>query len=65
MTITRFIFGPGVREPPCRKGRLPGRMEVAVIREVRHVIVEAIKAGDKTIEHDETPAIEDKSDRDP
>jgi hypothetical protein len=40
-------------------------MEVAVIREVRHVIVEAIKAGDKTIEHDETPAIEDKSDRDP
>jgi hypothetical protein len=33
---------------------------------VRHVIVEAIKAGDeKTIEHDETPAIEDKSDRDP
>ena len=35
------------------------------IREVRHVIVGAIKAGDKAIEHDETPAIEDKSDRDP
>jgi hypothetical protein len=28
------------------------------IREVRHVIVGAIKAGDKAIEHDETPAIE-------
>jgi Family of unknown function (DUF5681) len=31
------------------------------IREIRHVIVEAVKADDKTIEHDETPAIEDKS----
>jgi Family of unknown function (DUF5681) len=31
------------------------------IREIRHVIVEA----NKTIEHDETPAIEDKSDRTP
>jgi Family of unknown function (DUF5681) len=28
------------------------------IREVRHVIVGAIKAGDKAIEHDETPVIE-------
>ena len=35
------------------------------IREVRHVIVGAIKADDKVIEHDETPAIEDKSNRDP
>jgi hypothetical protein len=35
------------------------------IREVRHVIVGAIKADDKAIEHDEIPAIEDKSDRDP
>jgi hypothetical protein len=42
--------------------------EPLTIREVRHVIVEAIKAGDKAIEHDETPAIEhlgatDASDR--
>jgi hypothetical protein len=35
------------------------------IREIRHVIVEAVKADDKAIEHDETPAIEDKSDRTP
>jgi hypothetical protein len=35
------------------------------IREVRHVIVGAIQAGDKEIDHDEIPAIEDKSDRDP
>jgi hypothetical protein len=28
------------------------------IREIRHVIVEAVKADDKAIEHDETPAIE-------
>jgi Family of unknown function (DUF5681) len=35
------------------------------IREVRHVIVGAIKADDKAIEHDETRAIEDKSDREP
>jgi hypothetical protein len=33
------------------------------IREIRHVIVGA--TGDRAIEHDETPAIEDKSDRDP
>jgi hypothetical protein len=33
------------------------------IREVRHVIVGA--TGDKEIDHDEIPAIEDKSDRDP
>jgi Family of unknown function (DUF5681) len=33
------------------------------IREIRHVIVEA--TGDKAIEHDETPAIEDQSDRTP
>jgi Family of unknown function (DUF5681) len=33
------------------------------IREIRHVIVGA--ADDKAIEHDETPAIEDKSDRTP
>jgi hypothetical protein len=33
------------------------------IREVRHVIVEAIKAGDKEIDHDKIPAIEDKPDR--
>jgi Family of unknown function (DUF5681) len=39
--------------------------EPLTIREVRHVIVGAIKAGDKAIEHEETPAIEDKSDRDP
>ena len=31
------------------------------IREIRHVIVEAVRVGDKAIEHDETPAIEDKS----
>ena len=35
------------------------------IREIRHVIVEAVKADDKAIEHDETPAIQDKSDRTP
>ena len=28
------------------------------IREIRHVIVEAVNAGDKAIEHDDTPAIE-------
>jgi hypothetical protein len=27
------------------------------IREIRHVIVEAVKADDKVIEHDDTPAI--------
>jgi hypothetical protein len=50
-------------------GLLPKEMlikdEPLKIREVRHVIVGAIKADDKAIEHDETPAIEDKSDRDP
>jgi hypothetical protein len=39
--------------------------EPLTIREVRHVIVEAIKASDKEIDHDENPAIEDKSDREP
>ena len=28
------------------------------IREIRHVIVEAVRAGDTAIKHDETPAIE-------
>jgi hypothetical protein len=50
-------------------GLLPKEMHIQdvplTIREVRHVIVGAIKAGDKAIEHEETPAIEDKSDRDP
>jgi hypothetical protein len=50
-------------------GLLPKEMHVKdeplTIREVRHVIVEAIKAGDKETDHDEIPAIEDKSDRDP
>jgi hypothetical protein len=35
------------------------------IREVRHVIVGAIKAGDKAIEHDESPAIEHLGAADP
>jgi hypothetical protein len=46
-------------------GPLPKEMliqdESINIREIRHVIVEAVKADDKAIEHDETPAIEDKS----
>ena len=50
-------------------GLLPKEMHIqdvpSKIREVRHVIVEAIKAGDKEIDHDEILAIEDKSDRDP
>jgi hypothetical protein len=50
-------------------GLLPKEMHIQDesinIREIRHVIVEAIKADDKAIEHDETPAIEDKSDRVP
>jgi hypothetical protein len=49
-------------------GLLPKEMHIQDesinIREIRHVIVEAVNAGDKAIEHDETPAIEDKSDRD-
>jgi 3-oxoacyl-(acyl-carrier-protein) synthase len=48
-------------------GLLPKEMFIQdaslTIREIRHVIVGA--TGDKAIEHDETPAIEDKSDRDP
>jgi hypothetical protein len=50
-------------------GLLPKEMHIQdvplKIREVRHVIVGAFKADDKAIEHDDTPAIEDKSDRDP
>jgi hypothetical protein len=46
---------------------LPKEMHIQdaplTIREVRHVIVEAIKAGDKEIDHDKIPAIEDKPDR--
>jgi Family of unknown function (DUF5681) len=42
-------------------GLLPKEMHIQDaslnIREIRHVIVEAIKVGDKAIEHDETPAI--------
>jgi Family of unknown function (DUF5681) len=48
-------------------GLLPKEMlikdEPITVREIRHVIVEAVNAGDKEIDHDEVPAIEDKSDR--
>jgi Family of unknown function (DUF5681) len=44
-------------------GLLPKEMHIKdeplKIREVRHVIVGAIKADDKEIDHEETPAIED------
>jgi hypothetical protein len=50
-------------------GLLPKEMHIKdeplKIREVRHVIVGAIKAGDKEIDHDEILAIKDKSDQDP
>ena len=43
-------------------GLLPKEMHIKdeplKIREVRHVIFGAVKAGDKAIEHDGTPAIE-------
>jgi Family of unknown function (DUF5681) len=43
-------------------GLLPKEMHIKdepiTIREIRHVIVGAVKADDKAIEHDDTPAIE-------
>jgi hypothetical protein len=43
-------------------GLLPKEMLIQdapiTIKEIRHVIVDVVKADDKAIEHDETPAIE-------